>query len=844
MNDELPRLVVIDDSQEFLKFLETGLGSCFRIACLLYKPGLLDQILANIRSAEADHLLLDLNLGCSGKSQQLLERATERRAISPDCKVWIISERGRENEDEILKGFQRINANTQNRLLHKPITPHQVCAELLDESVYAAEDPLGDSFPLPLRVLSRKGRVAYANQLWTIRDYPKPCDSTPWLNNGEVPESQDYVGSFFGADKAGFMLHSFRLEQKGEPFLGQILEQYSLKWFPKDLFKTVESIFETMRQAEFTRGRYYDLHPLTQHQESDDYDSVAELSRLSYPEPSGLKLPYRFPVKGEPRRHIEDYGEMNKKRLSERVHYRIRTAREDQETDDPYINKLLRLLKVKDWDSWLEVPVWIRDDFTPPGDKPTYRMAGGLIFDRAGTDTLAGIDREVTEENVQPLEPLLRSLLCLLSLALKRVQDHELKEYERRMRWFDQELLEADDNMDRYKKVLAALRRESSARSGIMVVPGNDPDRLEVVVAEGDGLPPGLTKLRLPLEANYHPIVQAFNSNKQYAYQDFQSGQQVEKLIEGIQLSSSQYWQSLNSSEQEQFINWLREIKGLIAIPVMIGTKRAIGSITLQFDQKWSITRRKEIQINYVLQRARWVMRQDVHEKEQYYWQQALGHELKTELYTMEQCVYKMEQDQPKLSDSAQWLQLKRFLLDSRDLAENWRDILPKGRVETISPFPPHAAIQYYVKLNEQRIGDDKLNLNWCPSWEGPVWMHLLSGNHVIFARVVRILLDNAFKFGRAAVPDEDEVVITLTARTENGLWVFEIQNPGQMTPEEYALRFIAGEIPKEERKASGAHVGLSVAYSWVRHFSGTLAVENEEGNRVRTSLSWPISQP
>ncbi len=555
-------------------------------------------------------------------------------------------------------------------------------------------------------------------------------------------------------------------------------------------------------------------------------------------------MPYRFPVKGEIRLRLDDYGEMDKERLSQRLHYCIRTAQQDWEADNQGINELNRLLAVEHRaTTWLEVPVWIRDDFTRSEGEPSHRMAGLLIFDRAGTDISVGIDREVNADNVQPLEPLLRGLLSLLSLALKRAQDHKLIESERRMRQFDQALLEVDDTKQRYQGVLQALCRESEARSGIMVIRGNDPDILDIVATEGESLPAGLTKLRLPLEADYHPIVQAFKTRQQYVCQDFQNGPQIEKLVDGISSSSSNYWQSLDTGEQEKFIEWLRhDIEGLVAMPVMIGTER-VGGITLQFDRPWSITRRKEVQINAVLQRARWVMQQALHEKQQSYWQLTLSHDLKSDLYTMEQYLYIMERDHTELSASPRWRQIKRYLLDSTDLADNWLDMVRQGKVETDPPFAPRSAIQYYVTLNEQRIEDDRLKLIWDPNLDAPAWAPLLSGNSAIFARVVRTLIGNAFKFGRAAVPGEGGAEITLASSTKNGHWLFEIHNPGQMTPEEYELRFIAGEIPRKT-KADGAHVGLSVAYRWVRIFDGTLTVENEQDNRVRTCLSWPIAHP
>ncbi len=299
MDTELPRLVVIDDSQEFIDFLETGLDGCFRFNCLRYRPGLtLNTMLAEIEREQPDHLLLDLNLGGSDISHELLEQATARGAIPPDCKVWIISQGGHDKEEGVLGGFQSINANTQNRLLHKPISPQQVCAELLDESVYEPAAPLNEAFPLPFRVLSRKGRVAYANPLWTKPDYPNPDESLPWLESGGIPENRHYVGSFFSSGKAGFALHSFRLEQDDEPFLGQIVEQQDLNPSPADLPKTLDHIFETMRQAGFTRGRYYYLCPLARHRESDAYVTVAELTRLSYPPPPRPRIALSLPGQG------------------------------------------------------------------------------------------------------------------------------------------------------------------------------------------------------------------------------------------------------------------------------------------------------------------------------------------------------------------------------------------------------------------------------------------------------------------------------------------------------------------------------------------------------------------
>lgn len=613
--DSLPRLVVIDDNQDFLDQLrDQGLEQYFVTDLISIKnvsdgsPGL-DRIVQRVGDFLPDHLLLDINLQRPGDSQLILQRLGERQALSDQCRIWLISQAFQpKTAEDMLHPFQGIDANVQNIVLPKPISIRRLWAELTDQALYEPH-PQWQNFPLPLRILSQTGKVLHTNQHWWRPEYPDPSEF--FQQERRIP-CKEFTGSYRGEKKSGFSVHTFPLEQEGQRFLAQVVEIYPLEPVVTSLKRTLDKVFHTMELAGY-RGRFYRLRPLANHKDEKVYNQVLELASLSYQ--ADLSLPYRMPLKGWLKTRLNEYKFDPKGSLA----YRIRTSN-DEPKDDPSLHELKKRLDLIDLKSSLEMPVWVRRrDSTKESavttDEPSHEIAAWLIFDRhhrSNPSSSGAVGDEVDEQSVQPLLPLLGSLVALVAAAIRRERLQELADYEARMRQLDQQLAEKEiTNEQRLNALLDALCDLSGAASGVLRVKDDNDRCLKIAALRvGDRLR-FLQGIRIPLEADYHPIVKAWHRREPFACQDFGSGRPKEELMEALQEARDPHLQALSHEDLQEYIRWVDEdIKALLAIPILLPPDTKIGAITLQFAQPFSITQRHKEQIDAVLQRARWLIQQ------------------------------------------------------------------------------------------------------------------------------------------------------------------------------------------------------------------------------------------
>jgi signal transduction histidine kinase len=855
--DKRTRLLVIDDNADFLAQLEqTGLADYFDTSYIPMTGGKTEgadgiaHVIQLVLEAKPDDLIMDVTLRGAGDSRQLLKALGDARALPAHCRIWLISQVSPQQVGPILAQFQKIDANVQGKLLLKPIGPRRLWAEITDDLVYEP-DPQWQSFPLPLRVLSPKGKVLYANDHWKQPDFPDPALFQGAKERGMPPKAKNFTGSYFGEGKSGFTVHSFALEQEGQEFVGQVAEVHPLEPALTNLEQTLDRIFETMKLAGYHYGRFYRVHRLAAHKDSHLYDRVLELDKLSYPGPAGLTLPYRLPLRGEWKRRFDEY----KYDSGGRLDYRIRTREDDARVKDDLVDELNWRLGLETLDSWLEVPVWVRRtegarNGADQADGGIYDIAGWLFFDRRrkpGDYIMGATDDQVTEENVQPVVPLLSSLVTLLAAAIRRERLQDLADYEDVMRQLDKSLAEEVRPEPLFGNLLNTLCQLSGARSGILMVKDDFGAHLRVAALKVGAELAFLRNLVIPLNADYHPIVQAWGDRTAYAFQAYKEGAMREALMQKLSaIAPPEHIRRLDPQDRARFTRWIeQDIGALLAIPILLPPDHRIGAISLEFDQPYSVTRRRLERTGDILHRARWLIQQYQDEKQWRYWQGSLGHELKTFLTTALQEINVLGDQVRGTPAEVAYRQARLHVLAAHDLAENWMDSHHEtaGRKGINFTFRPFDDIDEYLRLSEYRIELDCIDLYLTPPLDHPDWRRLLRGDPLKFGRVVRVLLDNAFKYGLAHAGGDppERVLVALAIAVDDSLWTLRITNPGQMDPESYRMRFLPGSEPGGGHHG-GAHVGLAVAKHWTEVYEGNLSLENLGDDRVQACLSWPLA--
>lgn len=852
-NNSLTRLIVIDDNQEFLDQLQCqGLSRYFNADLIPIKKDEaigsqgLNLVVQRVRRFAPDHLVLDVNLRAPGDSQELLSALGEQNALPDSCRIWLISQASQQEILDILERFQTVDARVEGNILSKPILPKRLWAELTDQSLYESP-PQWRDFPLPFRVLSPKGKVLHYNRHWKRPDFPDPG---LFLEAKTNVEPREFTGSYFGEGKSGFTVHTFALEQEGQTLLGQVAEVHPLEPVVTNLEQTLKRIFQTMELAGY-RGRFYRVRPLAEHKDMEEYDRVLELESLSYPPPQDIFLPYRLPLRGWLKKRINDYQFPPRKPLD----FRIRTE-EDEDPRDPFLIELKRRLGLENLESSLEIPIWVKQrdsaqEQSEETDSLPDEIAGWLIFDRhlpLGKAPGGAVESMVTEQTVQPVVPLLGSLVALLAAAIRRERLQDLAEYEARMHRLDLKLSDKKaSETQRFESLLGTLCLLTGAKTGVLRVKHDFEESLRVAAMEVPEQLDFLRKIIIPLRAEYHPIVKAWRQYKTYACQDFSSGEAKQELIEAIQAGQAPYLRGLGQDALQEYVRWVdQDIKALMAIPILLPPNHRIGAITLQFPSPFSITKSHKGKVDMVLQRARWLIQQYQDDKERrYMWHQTLSHELKSSLSTAAHELKEMARGRVGLAQCTEYKQAYVYVQTALDLAENWMDCYGKKNVVALvnQSFLPSDSIQEYLELSRYRIEQDLIELQTKPAWDDNVWQQPLQGEASIFGRVVRVLLDNAFKHGREylGITSTKAMPVSLWCDIADGRWILGISNLGHMGEDAYRRRFQPGLVP-ESSGPRGTHIGLYVARYWASSFGGDLSVENLPGNLVQAQLCWPLA--
>lgn len=884
-DDDRPNLLVIDDNDDFLELIEQTLAGDFAVTALLSDLEY-GQMKVAVQDARPDYVLLDVNLHRATASRDILRDLTADAVLPETCKLWLIShvaalisDNGSEGSRELVGQFQEINARVQGKLLRKPINPRVLRAELLDEVVFEPPEIL-DTLPLPTRVLHPGGTVVFHNSAWGETNPYEP-DPMPYLDEfkeDSTPEQGHHSGCPFLPDRVGYTLHSFPLYQEGEEFLAQVATPHPAVDVLKHLNEIVSKVFEAMAEVGFTRGRLYRIDTLDQDVLEQKEDRVLVLTQVSdgHSDRLSASLPLRRPLRGVLAERVDGYGPISREKLS----YWIRTAKEDAcvpaDPDIQWWNEHLSIrtagneeYEYPPLESWLEVPVLadVPEDepIDPSTGDPERKPVGLMVFDKLnwpgkngdqdGTvfDTGPAVIQEV---HVVPIEVLLNNLLLMLGAATQQAHKEDMLGYERRMRRMDGELGEAADDTGRYSAILRGMCDVAKARSAIMVVKESGDERLAVVSTHGDAIPDSMPKMRFPLDAEYHPVVAVWKSGKANACADFQGSGIKERIKSGLLERNPPHWQSLTKEQQTEFFTWLDRIGGVMAVPITVAG-RTIGAVILQFSQPWLITRARVQRIQAVLHRARWVMQEVVREDERKHWHRLLRHDLSSAINTCLRSFLVLENSGNAPTAEADWWMTKRHLIAASDLAENWSDIerIPSARSQAGKGFEPRQCFETFIEMDQVRVhglipGTPPIAIRWEPEDRQAVaWTQPLAGDEEAFCRIVRTLLDNAFKFGLSHSTNDSNpaVPVTIAAEVLNSsdgrpaAWRVCVRNPGHMTEAEYANRFKAGYAVQGQRPR-GAHIGLSAAHRIVEILGGSIEVENKPDQKhVLATLTWPL---
>lgn len=891
-----PRVVLIDDNADFLRSTTAALTRLFSVTALNASQFASAEALAErVLAAEPEHLLLDLNLGAGYSSQEALRALVAKGALR-DCDVRLISYglggqlgaragAGTDSAQQVVTLYQTISAKVKGPLIRKPIAAFDLLAALLDVDPFPVPD-YWETFPLPMRVLGRQrladgtwlAPVVYANPAW-IRPgvtpwQPPTTDFPDWLHVARTPTPQTRAGNPFDLHANGYVIRSFPLEAEGQAFLGQVVEHRSDSNTSKPLKEAIEEIFAVMHDAGFPVGLCFLVEPLlrprdapVRYESLDDPDvaaieSVLVLYRASRNHAEGLQtmLPLRRPLRGALHQRARDMLARLATNPKENLIYRIGTAADDKKAHDDDIRWWSQQLGYRTLCSdtipdRLEVPV-----MAPALDPITGRaasrpqLAAVLSFSRVdlgGAEPGFSIDdrgERIAQDAVVPVMTLLTGLVERLQNALLQEQQARFIQTQVAIGDSDRAMQAIPDMALKKQKILQTLLQATGADHVVFQVMGDGP-----YLAYGGSvsrndiapLPNCVQQVRTQLHDDEFTVIKAWDRQAAEYCQDAKHATHVRNV--------RQRYEATDDMAAHEWATWTRDhAESVIAYPITVD-ERSIGVFVLYFETPWRIHPQLMPAIDTLAHRARWVV---MAEQERLGWQQAMGHEMRSDLFAALNALKAMERagtitlaQDP--GTQKRWRRFQRNLHNATALAENWMDVLREVRQSERGPsFTAFEVLQDYLDLNRDHLDDHQVQPVWDTARDAVVW-HTRLSYRPWFERVVQVLLNNAVKFGSSYVYAQDPAA---TAHLHLGVehvagddrLTLILRNPGHMDATEYQHRFQT-QAPPNTRKRDGAHVGLHAARKLVFAVGGDLRLENTTANAepeacVEARLLWPCA--
>ena len=218
------------------------------------------------------------------------------------------------------------------------------------------------------------------------------------------------------------------------------------------------------------------------------------------------------------------------------------------------------------------------------------------------------------------------------------------------------------------------------------------------------------------------------------------------------------------------------------------------------------------------------------------------SHELRTPLTMLQGTMELLEEDlrdgRLDIADAqSQVARARRELLRLSSLAG---ELLDLSRLDASVPLRSEA-----VELGELgravaaefalRAGEREVELEIVPP-PGPCWSR---GDPDAIARVVRILLDNALRYGPEGEP------VRLTAGCEDGRAHVEVADRGPgVHPAERELIFERFQRGRTAGGEGGFGLGLAIGRELARRMEGSLALVGKDGPGTRFQLELPAAEP
>lgn len=382
----------------------------------------------------------------------------------------------------------------------------------------------------------------------------------------------------------------------------------------------------------------------------------------------------------------------------------------------------------------------------------------------------------------------------------------------------------------------------TNTKSGLLAMEFPETNSLQVVASRGiehDYLRGEYFQLN---EVISNSVIRCWSDAKALFLPNFQKSQECTNF--------KIFSQKANQTESNIY-KWLSDSKiaSMIVLPIFAGfANKKVGVLVLSSQSPYFFTTERIAAIEQLLQKNRWAIEVVQLKEFQDYMQHLLVHEVRSEMVLpVKNTLRELNQDRRNLRQTL--LNLERYADRIEDLIEHlliikFFDVSDKNYADkTITFKDAYSVIKKFIKLHTKLIEKQHQTILIEPGAEDLWHYAVLLGDKSAYERVVRVLLDNALKYG------QENARIYISVHKMDKYWQLIITNPGHMATIENRVKFEPFNHPPDKdpnSPATGTHLGLAASKKIVEAHGGQLFVNNtieHEEKRVKATLNWPFAK-
>lgn len=427
----------------------------------------------------------------------------------------------------------------------------------------------------------------------------------------------------------------------------------------------------------------------------------------------------------------------------------------------------------------------------------------------------------------------LKSILCVI---LGQINRHITAQYNKRFRKrYD---ILANIELKYFKNqyydeegLFHAALDLTDAKSGLLAMEFKEYNELQVVVSRGTENN-YLHYQMLKLNSISNPVTRCWQNSKALFLPNYQKSQE----LNNFKILSQQ----ANQTESHIY-KWLSDenTASMIVLPVFAGfTNKKEGILLLSSPSPYFFTLERVAAVEHLLQKNRWAIEVERLKEFQKYMQNLFVHEIRSEIIPINHAVADLE----KKFNKEKLLEIKRHSDKAKDFIDNLITVSGFDADKSSSFSDARSAINKFIQLNQKSIEQNQQRIIFDDGNEDLWHYAILLGDKNVYGRVVRVLLDNALKYGNKHAD------IYVSVHRVDKYWQLTITNPGHMAEIENRLKFEPFVHPSDKNPnspATGTHLGLAASKRIVEAYGGQLFVDNTVKNgeeRVQAILNWPLA--